>query len=132
MSRKKSAEPESNGTAEAPEAIPMEGSTPETTVTNGTPTNGDKKKPLVSYRLNSDRTTSIELSVWSNTFKNRETNEEYEQLSVTLSRSYKDANGQWCRGGSWRIHDLPVLLFLLQKSHAFALERRTGDSTNPF
>src|SRR5437870_5056987 len=65
--------------------------------------NGEKRKPIVSYRLSSDRTTSIELAVWSNTFTSKE-GEPYEQLSVTIQRSYKDANGAWCKGGSWRIH----------------------------
>ena len=130
MTRKKNAETNGTATAEVPEAIPLEG-TPAENGANGTPTN-DKKKPLVSYRLSSDRTTSIELAVWSNTLKNRETNEEYEQLSITLARSYKDQNGAWCKGGSWRVHDVPCLMFLLQKGYAFALERRTGDTSIPF
>src|SRR4051812_6658237 len=110
MSRKRNTAVADNGAAtlEPPENQPSDpgAAVPETTQ-NGT--NGEKKKPVVSYRLSSDRTTSIELAVWSNTFTSKETGEEYEQLSVTVARNYKDANGAWCKGGSWRIHDLPCL-----------------------
>lgn len=89
------------------------------------------KRPVASFRTNSDRGTSLEVSVWSNTHKAAD-GTEFEQLSVTVQRSYKDANGQWCRGGSYRIHDLPILLFLLQKAYTMALDRRTDDSSLPF
>src|SRR5947208_1361034 len=81
---------------------------------------GDKRKPLVSYRLSSDRTTSIELAVWSNTLRNQQSGEEYEQLSITVQRSYKtDAGWQRQDKPSWRAHDIPCLLHLLGKAHAF-------------
>ena len=97
------------------------------------PVNGDKRGPLVSYRLNSDRTTSIEVAVWSNTYTNGQ-GEEYEQLTMTVQRSYKDAQNQWQTQTkpSWRVHDLPCLLFLLNKAYSFALNRRCDDSTIPF
>lgn len=122
MARKKTqvADEQNGSPAEAP---------PEAATT--APPNGDeKRKPIVSYRINSDRTTSIELAIWSNTYRNQ-ANEEYEQLSITVSRNYKTDDG-WQKGGSWRVHDVPVLMFLLSKAHAFALDRRTTDSTIPF
>ena len=93
----------------------------------------DKPQPLVSYTLNSDRTTSISLAVWGNTYKNQQ-GEEYEQLSLTVQRSYKDTQGEWQTQAkpSWRVHDLPVLLFLIDKAHSFAMNRRTDDSSIPF
>jgi hypothetical protein len=120
--------------AETPaEAIPVTPVTPTATGTpngNGHALNGTKK-PLVSYRLNSDRTTSIEVSVWSNTHKAQD-GSAFEQISVTIGRSYKDQNGAWCKGGSYRSHDIPCLLFLLNKAYSFALDRRCEDSSMPF
>jgi hypothetical protein len=91
-----------------------------------------KPKPLVSYRLNSDRNTSVSLAVWANRMTNSQTNESWEQLVVTFQRRFRNDQGEWVCGGAWRVHDLPVLLFLLQKAHAFALDRRTSDSSVPF
>src|SRR5258708_790270 len=92
----------------------------------------EKRKPIASWRLMSDRWTSIELAVWSNTFQGPDG--EFEQISCTITRSYKDPNGQWCKGGSWRVHDIPVVMFLLTKAHTFALNRRTTteDNSVPF
>ena len=92
-----------------------------------------KPQPLVSYRLNSDRTTSVSLAVWANTYKDKD-GADYEQLSVTVQRSYKDQQGQWQNQvkPSWRVHDLVSLMHLLQKAHSFALNRRTDDSSIPF
>jgi len=94
---------------------------------------GGKPQPLVSYRLNSDRTTSVSLAVWANTYTNGK-GEEYEQLTMSVQRSYLDQNEQWQTQTkpSWRVHDIPVLLFLLQKAHTFALNRRTSDSSIHF
>ena len=96
-------------------------------------THPEKPQPLVSYRLNSDRTTSVSLAVWANTYKSQD-GEEYEQLSVTVQRSFKDQQGQWQNQAkpSWRVHDLVALVHLLQKAHSFALNRRTDDSSIPF
>ena len=96
-------------------------------------THPEKPQPLVSYRLNSDRTTSVSLAVWANTYKSQD-GEEYEQLSVTVQRSFKDQQGQWQNQAkpSWRVHDLVTLMHLLQKAHSFALNRRTDDSSIPF
>jgi hypothetical protein len=112
------AQPESNGVA-------GNGHTEPTASASARP---EKPKPLVSWRLMSDRSTSIELAVWSNMLQGPDG--EYEQLSCTASRSYKDQYGKWYRGGSWRIHDIPVLQFLLTKAHTFGLERRTTTDNN--
>ena len=96
-------------------------------------THPERPQPLVSYRLNSDRTTSVSLAVWANTYKDKD-GADYEQLSVTVQRSYKDQQGQWQNQvkPSWRVHDLVALMHLLQKAHSFALNRRTDDSSIPF
>ncbi len=88
-------------------------------------TNGNgHRKPLISWRLQSDRTTSVEVACWPNTFRTQ-AGEEYEQLTFTVSRSYRDQAGMWVKGGSWRTHDLPILTFLIAKAHDYALLRRT-------
>jgi hypothetical protein len=133
MSRKKKeTDVLTNGTPDDTTAVaeltPPEVSPPPAN-THGT----EKPQPLVSYRLSSDRTTSIELAVWSHFYKNQQ-GEDYEQLSMTVQRSYKDTQGVWQNQArpSWRTHDLPVLLFLLQKAHSFAMNRRCDDSSIPF
>src|SRR4051794_35041802 len=83
------------------------------------PSNGEKRRPLTSWRLMSDRTTSYELTVWSNLITPKE-GEPFEQLSFQLTRSFKTDDG-WQKGGGMRAHDLPVVTFLLQKAHSFAL-----------
>jgi hypothetical protein len=91
-----------------------------------------KNKPAMSWALNSDRHTRIEVAAWVHRHVSPQ-GEEYEQVSFTVQRSYRDQSEQWQRGGSWRTHDLPCLVFLLvQKAHAWALERRTTDSSLPF
>ena len=122
-----------NGTAvaELPEtALPPNEVRPEPEL-QPAPPQDDKRKPLVTFRINSDRATSISLSLWANMMTNSRTGEQFEQLSVTFQRRYLDDQG-WHTGGSWRIHDLPVLVFLIQKAHAFALDRRCEDSSIPF
>lgn len=137
MARKKTAtagrEEGPVATEEAAEALPVAVEQPQEATQAGSVqgATGDKRKPLVSYRTSSDRGTQLEVAVWSNTYRTQQ-GEEYEQLSVTIQRSYKDANGTWCKGGSYRAHDVPCLLFLLNKAYAFCLERRTSDSNAPF
>jgi hypothetical protein len=83
------------------------------------------RRPVISWRVMSDRTTSIELACWSNTYR-AQSGEEYEQLTFTVNRSYKTDEG-WQRQEkpSWRAHDIPVLMFLLSKAHSYALDNRT-------
>jgi hypothetical protein len=128
MTRKKKTDVETNGEHEAQAAVAEA-----PPVVAPLPVEDDgKPRPLVTYRLNSDRTTSISLAVWANQMTNTQTNETYEQLVVTFQRRFRNDQGEWVCGGAWRVHDLPVLLFLLQKAHAFALDRRTSDSSVPF
>ena len=142
MSRKKKTDVHVNGNGEAngttavadppPHVAPIEVRPEPELQGPPPPPTDDRKKPIVTFRLNSDRSTSLSLSVWCNTMKNTVTGDEYEQLSVTFQRRYLDRNEQWQTGGSWRVHDLPVLLFLLEKAHSFCLNRRCDDSSLPF
>lgn len=113
------------------EATPVE--TPVTTARFTPPVNGNgqPKRPLASFRANTDRSTSIEVSVWLNVHKSQD-GTEFEQLSMTIKRNYRDQNGAWVSGGSYRSHDIPVLMFLLTKAYNMAIDRRTDDSSLPF
>ncbi len=121
MARKKKTDPnpsdpppaETNGTT-ATEAPP--GESPEG--------NGEtKRRPVVSYKCPSDRSTWLEVSVWENTVTPRE-GEPYRQYVTTCQRSYKNGDGEWKANHSYRVHDLPVLCHLLAKAHAFATDQR--------
>jgi hypothetical protein len=138
MARKKKetdvqTEPQSNGVA--PEAATATAeAAPAEEVTRSEPPRASeqKNKPAASWALHSDRHTRIEVAAWVHRHVSPQ-GEEYEQVSFTVQRSYRDSNDQWQRGGSWRAHDLPCLVFLLlHKAHPWALERRTTDRSVPF
>jgi hypothetical protein len=119
---------------EIPLALPVEqpATQPVHANGNGHHANGNgARRPDVSWKLSSDRTTSIEVSAWVNEYTNNQTGESYEQVTFSIQRSYRDANNVWARGGSWRTHDVPILQFLLTKAHGWALERRMTDSSCP-
>jgi hypothetical protein len=80
---------------------------------------------MASWQLASDRTTWIELVCWKSNAVT-EDGTSYERLSYSLRRTCKDEKGKFRDEGKprWRTHDLPVLIFLLAKAHALALEHR--------
>jgi hypothetical protein len=124
--------PETAAEARQAATPPAETATTSTAPGEQAPANGREppRQPNVSWAVNSDRTTRIEVAAWVNTYVSQG-GEEYEQVSFSVQRSYRSDDG-WQRGGSWRTHDFPVLVYLLTKAHAWALERRTSDSSMPF
>ncbi len=107
--------------------------TPPETPTSPSEGNGNgKKKPEVSYKCYSDRSTKLEVAVFAFE-KEGEGGEMYKQYSLVFSRSYKDANGTWHNNSpGHRVHDMPVLLFLLEKAYKYCLDARTEDTSVPF
>lgn len=94
-------------------------------------TNGEKKKPVASWLLNSDKTTRLECSIWANEMHGQD-GATWTQYSVTFRRSYKDnKDSQWYTSTSYRGHDLPILDFLIRKAQDFVLSMRTSDSSIP-
>jgi hypothetical protein len=91
---------------------------------------GEKKKPAASWKCNSDRTTLLEVAVWANEVS--KDGASWTQYAATVRRSYRGQDGRWHDSSSYRQHDIPVLLFLLDKAHAWCLSVRTEDSTIPF
>ena len=128
-----------NGTAvavaEMPAAEPHHGSRDappaSAPVTKPTPPN----RPAASFAAHSDRTTRLEVAVWSKIVTVSE-QEEYTQYALTLSRRWRDKDGHWQGNASFRIHDVPVLLFLVQQAYQFCVNARTevkiGDEPLPF
>ena len=102
--------PEANGTHVPPEAT---GQTPP-----------KPNRPAASFAAHSDRTTRVEVAVWSKVIKLSE-QEEYIQYALTLSRSWRDRDGQWHGNASFRIHDVPVLLYLVQQAYHWCVAQRT-------
>ena len=43
-------------------------------------------------------------------------NQQCEQVSFAVTRTYRDQQGQYVRNTSWPTHDIPILLFLLSKA----------------
>ncbi len=93
-----------------------------------------KNRPAASFAAYSDRTTRIEVAVWAKLVKVSD-QEEYTQYTLTLSRSWQK-DGHWQGNACFRIHDLPVLLYLAQQAYDWCVSRRTevkiGDEPLPF
>jgi hypothetical protein len=93
-----------------------------------------KNRPAASFSAYSDRTTRIEVAVWAKLVKVSE-QEEYTQYTLTLARSWQK-DGQWQGNAAFRIHDLPVLMYLAQQAYNWCVSRRTevriGDEPLPF
>jgi hypothetical protein len=93
-----------------------------------------QNRPAASFAAYSDRTTRIEVAVWAKLVKVSE-QEEYTQYTLTLSRSWQK-DGAWHGNACFRIHDLPVLLYLAQQAYNWCVSRRTevkiGDEPLPF
>ncbi len=124
---------EATAEAEVPEAKPVEASPAQTPPPeqNGKP---KPNRPAAAFAANSDRQTRIEVAVWGNVVKVSES-EEYTQYSLTLSRTWRsDKDGNWRGNGSFRIHDVPVLLYLVEQAYHWCVAQRTTvriESTEP-
>jgi hypothetical protein len=132
--------PPTDGTAtmEAPpptpattEATTAEGRTEASPPSDSPAPAGEKKKPVASWKCPSDRTTMLEVAVWENEVTHGD-GSKGTQYAIVPSRSYKGQDGKWRPSFSCRQHDIPVLLFLLDKAHSWCLAARTEDSTIPF
>jgi hypothetical protein len=110
-----------------PATPPSEGAAP-----RAAPDNGETKRPDVVFSLWSDRTTKIDVAVWSNEVL--VDGKAQNRCTCAISRTYrKETDGQpeWVKSGSFRTHDVPVLCFLLERAHAWMLAQRL-DTDVPF
>ncbi len=95
-----------------------------------TPSNGNGRRPAASWRYPVDRGTNVQVALWPNTIQ-LASGEEIEVLSLTISRSYKDKNGEWVNARtqfSFRVHELPVLQHAIAKAYGYAMDARQQDS----
>lgn len=131
--KRKGDEPETNGHANGVAlAEPVENPAPE--VSNGSPAESaavPKQRPVVSFSAKSDKTTRLELAVWPRVVKVSD-QEEYTVYSMTLTRSWCDGDKKWSQNTFYRVHDIPVLQFLIGQAYAWCVARRLdvrfGDS----
>jgi hypothetical protein len=90
-------------------------------------------RPAASFAAQSDVATRIEVAVWGKQVKSGDG--EITQYSLTLSRSWLKG-GHWQGNANFRVHDVPVLLFLLQQAYHWCVAQRTtvkiGDEPVPF
>ena len=82
-----------------------------------------KDGPVATFAALSDRTTRLEVAAWGRVIKVN--GEDVLQYALTVSRSWQDKDGAWRPNGSYRVHDVPVLLFLVQQAHHWCLLQRT-------
>lgn len=113
-------EPEANGQAHGPPSPP----TPTHDAPAAAAPEPKKNRPVASFAANSDRTTRLEVAVWAHQVK-MQGGEEYTQYGLTFKRSWKSNEGAWTESNFHRIHDLPVLHFLVQQAHHWCLLQRT-------
>lgn len=61
---------------------------------------------------------SISATIWENKNQNNK-GEDISYMSITLDRSYKDANGEWKKTNSFRAADIPKAGLALSKAYEF-------------
>ncbi|HYH65701.1 MAG TPA: hypothetical protein VD866_13475 [Urbifossiella sp.] len=81
-------------------------------------------RPAANFAAMSDRTTRIEVAVWARQVT-AAGGEEYTQHSLTVCRSWRDGEGTWAGNGSYRAHDVPVLLSLVTQAYHWCVTQRT-------
>jgi len=107
------AEPASDTNGNLPDPPPSSGdSAPE-----------EKKRPVMSLKFPTDRVTNIEVAVWAHALT-LQSGDEVQVHSVTIQRSYRDAQGNWQKNSFYRAHDIPVLLHALSRSFGWILDQR--------
>ncbi len=127
MARKKDAAPIAQ-----PEPAQVNASAAAAGETNGSAAkpNDAPRKPDQAFAIWSDRTTRLQVAIWENEV--RYDDKVSLQHSVVLTRSFKNAEGNWTDSGSYRTHDLPLVRVLLELAHAWCAKRRVEDSSIPF
>jgi hypothetical protein len=69
--------------------------------------------------VHKERLAFVEAAVW----RNEVGTEGGARLHVTLSKSYKDAVGNWQRTGNLDVEDLPYAVKLLDRCHTWVAEQ---------
>lgn len=79
-------------------------------------------KPTARFRAG-----GISVALWTNTMKTND-HGQVETLSATLDRRYKDRDGNWKSSSSFRLNDLPKVMYVLTKAYDFMVTQGQPDS----
>ncbi len=109
-----------NGTAVAEPPPPLPAEPP--SGVSAPPTSG-ARRPVASWKYPAAGGVTVEVALWPHTVT-LQSGETIEVYNATITRSYRDAHGQWQKGGSLRIAEIPVLIHALLRAHGFALDAR--------
>jgi hypothetical protein len=75
-----------------------------------------KNKPAAHFKVK-----GIRVSLWRESRKGPTGT--FASWSITMDRSYKDAQGQWQHTSSLKEHDLPKAILALQKAYEYLCEK---------
>jgi hypothetical protein len=87
------------------------------------PVGNGQRRPAASWKFPAAAGVTIEVALWPHTIT-LSSGETIEVYNATLTRSYKDAQGNWQKGGSFRVSELMVLRHAIEVAHAHALNAR--------
>ena len=73
-----------------------------------------------------DRNTSVEIAAWDNLIEVE--GGTVTTYNVTIKRSYRDEKGEWKLNQNLRPHDIPVLIFALNKAYSWILDQKSARS----
>jgi hypothetical protein len=108
-----------------------EGTTTASPAESGNGSNGGKAAPPV-YKcgpIATDKDNSVEAAVWARQVRTRD-DREFTVYSVTVQASWRDTDGSWKRGHSFRGSQIYALLYCLQRCSDWILAQR--DPGTPF
>lgn len=78
----------------------------------------EKKKPAYEKKLG-----RIRVAVWPNQSEESDT-----WYNVTVTRLYKDADGEWCDAVSFRRDDLPIVIKAMDMAYDWIWRRQMAPS----
>ena len=82
-------------------------------------------KPAAHFKVK-----GIRVTLWRESRKGQ-TGKPFDSWSVTMDRSYKDANGQWQNSHSLKERDVPLAILALGKAYAYLCEKGGDESDGP-
>jgi len=108
--------------AQVPEATPIDQLAAAPTAMAQPVMNG-QRRPVASWKFPVAAGVTVEVALWPHSIT-LQSGETIEVFNATVTRSYKDASGQWQKGGSYRVSEIPVLIHALLRAHGYALDAR--------
>lgn len=129
--KKKEANMDGPGPVERQENLPVAAPVPEAPPETSAPShegNGEKRRPIFKVGpIATDRNNTVSAAVWGNEYSDRD-GHAFTVYSVTVEASWRDANGDWKAGKSFRGSQLYALIYCLQKANEWILDQRNPQS----